>query len=481
MRVRIFLIFVFIGFRLICWSQPKFDDVLKTILQQPEYKNASVGIDVQDLKTGQTVYEFNAEKDLIPASTMKLVTSATALELLGADYRFETPVGYVGKIEKSKILNGNIVVVGGADPVLGSNYFNDYYFNDNFFDVWARKIKAAGIDRVEGDLILDGSVYDDEKIPATWVWEDIANYYGAGPNAFTVYDNLFHITFKSSRKAGKTTKIISMSPEIKGVEIKNEVFSADNNSDLAYVFGGPFDKKRVVRGTIPRNRRAFTIKAAVHHPEEIVASEFLKHLASAGVFISGKVRFEKVDKNSFQTVYIQQSPTLAEILKVLNYESVNLIAEHLLKQLAVEKNGVGNREVGIEIVKEFWQSKGFATDYLLMEDGSGLSHFNLISPHFFTSILKYMAIKSSNKDIFLSSLPGAGNGTLVRFSKKIFGDSLHAKSGSMTRVRCYSGYLETDSGKTVVFSIMFNHFLGSHSLLVGEIEKLLIEIKKSNY
>jgi D-alanyl-D-alanine carboxypeptidase/D-alanyl-D-alanine-endopeptidase (penicillin-binding protein 4) len=479
MRVRIFpvIIFTLIGFY--GWSQQPFSDALNTVLQQPEYKNASVGIAVRDMQTGKMVFEYNAEKDLIPASTMKLVTSATALELLGAGYRFETKIGYSGKIEKSKTLTGNIVVVGGADPVLGSDYFADYYFTDNFFDVWARKIKAAGIDRVEGDLILDGSVYDDEKIPATWVWEDIANYYGAGPSAFTVYDNLFKITFKSPRKAGKATEIIAISPEIKGIQIKNEVLSADNNSDLAYVFGGPFDKKRVIRGTIPRNRRAFTIKAAVHHPEEIVAAEFLKHLAGAGVFISGKVRFEKIDKNDFQTLYIQQSPPLAEIIKVLNYESVNLIAEHLLKQLAFEKNGVGNREAGIKIVKEFWQSKGVATDYFLMEDGSGLSHFNLVSPSFFTSVLKYMATKSSNKSAFLISLPGAGDGTLTRFNKDVFGGSLHAKSGSMTRVRCYSGYLKTDSGNDLIFSIMFNHFLGSHSKLVGEIDELFRVLKTS--
>jgi D-alanyl-D-alanine carboxypeptidase/D-alanyl-D-alanine-endopeptidase (penicillin-binding protein 4) len=480
MRVRIFLIFVFAGFSLISRSQQPFSDALNTVLQQPEYKNASIGIAVQNLKTGQTVFEFNAEKDLIPASTMKLITSATALELLGADYRFETPVGYTGKVENSKILNGNLVIIGGADPVLGSNYFTKYYFTDNFFDVWARKIKAAGIDKVEGDLILDGSIYDDEKIPATWVWEDIANYYGAGPGAFTIYDNLFHITFKSPRKAGKATEITSMWPDVNGLQIKNEVLSADNNRDMAYVFGGPFDKKRVVRGTIPRNRRAFTIKAAVHHPEEIVANEFLKHLASVGVFISGKVRFEKVDKNNFQAVYIQQSPALAEIIKVLNYESVNLIAEHLLKQLAVEKNGVGNREAGIEIVKEFWQSKGISTDHFLMEDGSGLSHFNLVSPHLFTTVLKYMATKSNNKKVFLSSLPGAGDGTFARFDRNVFGNSLQAKSGSMTRVRCYSGYLKTDSGNNVAFSIMFNHFLGSHSKLVGKIEELLQILKTSD-
>ncbi|MCF6357399.1 MAG: D-alanyl-D-alanine carboxypeptidase/D-alanyl-D-alanine-endopeptidase [Draconibacterium sp.] len=477
MKIRFFTILLFVLIANCGFTQNKFGEAVNTVLQQPEYKNASVGICIQELKLGETLFGLNDDKLLIPASTMKLITSATALELLGADFRFETKIGYIGETEKNNSLNGDLVIIGGADPVLGSEHFKEHYFNNHFLKVWAQQIKSAGIGKVEGDLILDGSVYDTEKIPGTWIWEDIGNYYGAGANAFTVYDNLFRITFRSPIKAGKATKIISMNPKIDELEIKNEVLSADNNSDMAYVFGSPFDKNRVIRGTIPRNRKAFTIKAAIHNPEEVLADEFLKYLAKEGVFISGKVRFEKVNKKAFQTVYIQQSPTLAEIIKVLNYESVNLIAEHLLKQIAVEKTGVGNRRAAIGIVKEFWQSKGISTDNIFIEDGSGLSHFNAVSPQFFIAILNYMNT-SSNKKPFLNSLPTAGKGTLSRFDSQLFpNNTLKAKSGSMTRVRCYSGYLKLDSGNRVSFSIMVNHFSGSHSKLVGEIEKLLVDLK----
>ena len=176
MKKRIFILSIFVFIEVCTFAQNRSIDILNGILQQAEYKNASVGVSVNRLNSGESLLELNKEKLLIPASTMKLVTSATALELLGADYRFETKVGYIGKTMKDNTLKGNIVVVGGADPVLGSRYFKDFYFKDNFFEVWARKIKAAGIEKVEGDLILDASVYDDEKIPATWVWEDIANY-----------------------------------------------------------------------------------------------------------------------------------------------------------------------------------------------------------------------------------------------------------------------------------------------------------------
>ena len=452
-------------------AQNRFENAVDQFLQQAEYRQASAGILIEDLEEGNIVYSLNPDRLLIPASTMKLITTATAFRVLGADYRFETQIGFTGKVNKKGILNGDLVVIGGADPTLGSEYFQDHYHH--FLQNWALQIKNAGIEKVEGDLVLDASVYDKEKVPATWIWEDIGNYYGAGAGAFTVYDNLFRITFRSSKKAGEPTEIISTWPKIDGLQMDNQVLSAADNRDNAYVFGSPFDKIRVVRGTIPANRSAFTIKAAIHNPAEVLADDFQKALAQNGVFLTGEVVFRKTERNALQIVYVQESPTLAEIAKVLNYESVNLFAEHFLKQLSVEKYGQGNREKGIALVQEFWEQK-IPGEHFFMEDGSGLSHFNAVSPSFFVELLTDMA----NDKAFIASLPEAGEGTLYAFSKANFpGRTLQAKSGSMTRVRCYSGYLKTDSGKELVFSIMVNHFSGSHSALIVEIETLLSALK----
>jgi D-alanyl-D-alanine carboxypeptidase/D-alanyl-D-alanine-endopeptidase (penicillin-binding protein 4) len=186
--------------------------------------------------------------------------------------------------------------------------------------------------------------------------------------------------------------------------------------------------------------------------------------------------YQKVDKKAIKTVFIQESPTLAEIAEILNHESVNLFAEHFLKQIAVETKGLGEREYAIDLLKDFWNKKGVSTEYLFMEDGSGLSHFNAIAPNFFTKLLVLMR----DNNAFVNSLPVAGQGTLARFDKKLLpGKTLLAKSGSMTRVRCYSGYLHCDSGKILAFSFMFNHFSGSHSALIKEIENLFVVLKKS--
>ncbi|WP_340112903.1 D-alanyl-D-alanine carboxypeptidase/D-alanyl-D-alanine endopeptidase [Maribellus mangrovi] len=475
MIARFFFILFLGSFSLFLQAQENFENSINELLKKPEYKNATVGILVSDLESGEKLYSRNAQKLLIPASTMKLITSATAIEILGDDYRFQTKLGFTGKINRNKVLKGNLVLTGGADPALGSEYFQDHYYH--FLQKWVQKVKEAGIDKIDGDLVLDASVYDTEKVPATWIWEDIGNYYGAGANAFTVYDDMFRISFRSPKKVGEPTEIISTWPKIEGIKIKNEVRSAGDNRDNAYVFGSPLDKIRVIRGTIPANRRAFTIKAAIHDPGQVLAADFQQALIDKGVFLSGNVIFKNVDKSEVQNIFIQESPTLAEITKVLNYESVNLFAEHFLKQIAVENTGIGNREDGIEMVKEYWQDRGLAADAIFMEDGSGLSHFNAVSPAFFVEMLSKMVYNKA----FVASLPEAGEGTLYSFAQAKFpGRTLQAKSGSMTRVRCYSGYLKADSGQELVFSIMFNHFSGSHSALVKEIEHLLLELQETN-
>jgi serine-type D-Ala-D-Ala carboxypeptidase/endopeptidase (penicillin-binding protein 4) len=455
-------------------AQENFENTVSKVLGKPDYENASVGIEVVDLSSGEELYSLNAQKLLIPASTMKLITIATAFEILGADYRFQTMIGFTGEISRDKVLKGDLVLTGGADPALGSEYFQDHYHH--FLQHWAQQIKNAGIDKIDGNLVLDASIYDTEKIPATWIWEDIGNYYGAGANAFTVYDNMFRITFRSPKSIGDQTKVIAIYPRITGMTIKNEVLSANDNRDNAYVFGSPLDKTRAIRGTIPANRSAFTIKAAIHDPAEVLATDLQQVLAQSGVFISGDILFKSVDQSKVQNIFIQESPTLTEIAKVLNYESVNLFAEHFLKQLAVERTGVGKRQEAIDIVHNYWQQRGL-NDEFFMEDGSGLSHFDAVSPAFFVELLTAMA----DNDAFVNSLPTAGKGTLNRFHRSLFpGNTLQVKSGSMTRVRCYSGYLTADSGKELVFSIMFNHFSGSHSDLVKEVEDLLLVLKQQN-
>lgn len=478
MKARCFATFFFTISFLAGFAQQSLKTCVDALISKPEYRHAQIGVHVIDLRTGETVCGLNEEKLFIPASTQKMITSATALELLEPDYRFKTKLCYRGKI-RNNVLKGDLVVIGGGDPTLGSEYFNKNLEQSDFLDIWAERIQNAGIRFIEGNLIFDGSIYDDETIPDTWIWEDIGNYYGAGASPFSVYDNLYRITFSSPKKAGEKTTITHIYPEMNDLEIDNRVLSSDVNRDMAYVFGSPLDSKRVIRGTIPENRKSFTIKAANHHPEKLLASQLLEKMAKHGIFIKGEIIFEKTPHEKIRTIYIHESPALKEIIKVTNYESVNLFAEHLLKQLSAEKNGKGSRAESIKILKDFWQEKGLDTAQFFMEDGSGLSHFNAVSPVFFTSLLKFMATVSPDSAKFIYSLPPAGEGTLQRFSPTNFpGNTLRAKSGSMTRVRAFCGYLTSDSGNQYAFSILVNHFPGSFRELDNTIENLLVRLRE---
>ncbi len=386
MKVRFLIIAVILFWGEYLQAQSEYDKVLENILALPEYKNAQVGVAISDVKTSRILYESNGEKLMIPASVLKLVTSAAALEILGSDFRFKTRIGYSGNIENG-VLKGDLIILGGGDPALGSEYFHNHYFVPHFMDTWIQSIKAAGIRSVEGRLVTDNSLYGNERIPTTWIWEDMGNYYGTVSSALSIYDNLSRITFQSPAAAGMPTKILSVYPEIKEIQWNNEVLSSDINRDKAYVFGSPVDNQRIIRGTIPRNRNLFTIKASNPFPEHLLTDEFLSRLSSEGIFVTGPVVVGKIIMKEFQMLLSYESPVLSEIVKILNHESVNLFAEHLVKQIAAELTGVGDREAGLKIISEFWSSKGLDVRQLFMEDGSGLSHFNAVSPSFLSACI----------------------------------------------------------------------------------------------
>ncbi|HEX7584474.1 MAG TPA: D-alanyl-D-alanine carboxypeptidase, partial [Prolixibacteraceae bacterium] len=225
----------------------------------PGLANASVCMAVSDNQTGEMLIKSEPQLSLVPASILKVVTTATALEVFGPDFRFTTTLSYSGII-RNDTLFGDLQIIGGGDPTLGSMYFPE---NNHFQKDWIKAIQDKKISVVTGNLVADATIYESQMIPDTWAWEDIGNYYGAGASGISVYDNLYEIHLSSENADGKPTKIIGIHPEIPNLELQNEVLSSDLNSDQAYVFGSPLENKRIIRGTIPKNKTDFVIKASV--------------------------------------------------------------------------------------------------------------------------------------------------------------------------------------------------------------------------
>ena len=465
-----FCFFIFLIFLYLSASAQKLSDseLVTKFVSQEIFKSASIGIEIRDLKTGGIIAEHQSEKSLTPASTQKLVTTAAALEILGADFQFRTDVFITGRIDKDGVLMGNLVIKGYGDPTLASKYFPQ---NNRFISSIYKELKNNGISQINGKLIVDNS-YFESSIPRTWIWEDIGNYYGAVPHALSYKDNTYTLHFES-KEAGTLTEIKKIDGKQNGISFSNEVLSSTINKDRAYIFGGTTSEHRLIEGTIPQNRSDFKVKGAISKPEIVLLSDLRNVLYAGGIPIKEQSFKTKTQKTLLQF----NSPPLSEIVAITNQKSINLFADHLLFQIGLTQNKLGDWQSGINATKEFWQSKGIDSTSLFLFDGSGLSHFNAISAKSLNQILTQMN-KSKNAEIFFKSLPIAGkNGTLKSFGKQSdLTGNFKAKTGSMTGVRSYSGLLIKKDGQQIAISLIINNYSCSSKLLNESLEAMFIEL-----
>ncbi|HKJ41888.1 MAG TPA: D-alanyl-D-alanine carboxypeptidase/D-alanyl-D-alanine-endopeptidase [Sunxiuqinia sp.] len=463
----------------IALSQEKhtLQDDVNLWINDPALEHASIGIYMLDADHGKVLAETSPQLSLVPGSILKLLTTSTALDMLGADYRFKTRVAYSGEIRNDTLV-GNLYVIGGGDPALGSKYFKDHYLKNNFLDQWVNAIQQLHIKYITGNLITDATIFEDQLIPNTWIWEDLGNYYGAGACGLSVYDDMYKIHFSSPQEAGQPTKVEYTNPFIPELKLNNQVTSSDINRDEAYVFGAPTENTRVIRGTIPKDRTDYVVKASIPNPPYLLAWQLTSRLQDANISMAGMIKSRKYKETlpKLHPITKTVSPPLIDLIRVTNHESVNLFAEHLLKYLSFLMDGQGSTKGGIKVVTDFWQQRGIDMDGLFMADGSGLSRFNSVTPKEIVEVLNYMKNKSPNGNDFFSSLAYVPNGTLHYFNPVNFpGTTLRAKSGSMTRVRCFAGQLITKRHQTILFSIMLNNFSCSQHKAIKLAEELLVD------
>ncbi|PKQ65538.1 D-alanyl-D-alanine carboxypeptidase/D-alanyl-D-alanine-endopeptidase [Labilibaculum filiforme] len=432
------------------------------------FYSAGIGMVISDVKTGAVLAINQAHLALTPASTQKLITTAAALEILGSNYQFTTSIETDGEILANGTLNGNVIVRGAGDPTLGSKYFET---DKTITQQIAEQIKALGIKKIQGKLIADDT-YIQAKIPATWIWEDIGNYYSAIPNALNFQDNWYSLFF-SSGKAGSQTQLVRTVPNTTGLIFDNQVKSSVLNRDLAYIFGGNTSNQRRIEGSIPQNRAEFEVKGALLHPKNSLLEALNKSILEESISIENMVIPSKERKILFSLL----SPKLKEIIKLTNQKSINLFADQLLFEIGAKEFGEASWENGIHAVKNFWEKEDLPTKYISLYDGCGLSHFNAVSAGFFDQLLQFM-YRSKYAGEFTSSLPVAGkSGTLKSFGKNsnLLGN-WKAKTGSMTGVRTYCGYLQTKNGKEFAVTILINNYSCSTSTINNKLLILLNQL-----
>jgi len=478
--MQIILLLTVILFRLTSYAQTAKDVrlAIKTMATDKELKNASISFYALDLDSGKVISGYGSNKSLVPASTMKLITTATVLELLGAKKTLKTSIRYSGSIDSNHILNGNIYIKGGGDPALGSKRYKKHY--GNFINKWAKEIVALGIDSINGRVIANASIFSNQMIPSTWIWGDLGNYYGAGPSGLSVYENICYLEIKSGNK-GDSTQITCVTPYIPNLTFDNQVKSMRTNKDLSYIFGAPYQDNRIIKGGIPIKRSSFTVKGSIPDPAYLTAFELDMELRNLGLKISNTATTlnKSNNKQEEKTVLIStlNSPQIKSLVKQTNTYSINLYAEHFINLIGLKKYKSGDTGSGTQAVLEFWKKTGMDVEGLYINDGSGLSRFNGVTARQLVSVLTYMK-DSKNASYFINSLPVAGKtGTLKSIGKgsAAYG-KIRAKSGYMTRVRSYAGYVTTKNNKTIAFALIVNNYNCSAYQMKKKMEQVMIKL-----
>ena len=447
-------------------------------LSDSSMAHASVSLYIIDAANSEIIAENNPDKSLQPASVMKLITTAASIDLLGRAYTFKTTLAYSGKIKKgSGKLNGNIIIIGGGDPALGSENFPDQY--GNFVKKWVEVISELGIKRIRGRVVTDDSYYDYLPVPANWNWEDIGNYYGAGVYGLSIFDNTLKIHFKTGAE-GSIPVLTTIQPPGSGIEFRNFLRS-HGSADEGYVFSAPYSSGGWIAGSIPADMVDFVLKASIPDPPLFAAKLLEKELKEAGIKISYSASTARLipglQHDKISVIDEITSPPLSSIIEVLNHKSINLYAEDLVKELGRSLKGEGSASAGKKVIMQYLDSCGIGTEGMFIEDGSGLSTQDAINSRQLVKLLLHMKKNSSSFGDYLNSLPDPGKeGTLKKyFRDEAFDSRLKAKSGSMTWVRSFAGYFTTMTGKEMIFSIIVNNYTGPAIKVISGMEEIIKE------
>ncbi len=432
---------------------------ISTLVNDPNLANGLVGIHIESLKDGSVLYSQNEHKIFMPASNMKLFTSAAGLVKLGPEFRYKTDFKYLGKMTDNT-LNGDLIIKGAGDPTISGRFRDENLLA--YFEDWADSLKKHGIDRIEGDLIGDISAFSGPPLGEGWGWDDQPYWYSAQTGALCFNDNCVDLTIRPGQNPGDPVTV-SVSPRTDYVEIQNRALTVPADSS---------DRLRISRlqgtnvieiwGTMSRDTDKETESITVEKPALYFLTVLRNVLQEKGIEVAGTIRAIKKRGQAEADsglVFSHLSPPLQEIIRVINKPSHNLYAEQMLMTLGAEFEERGSADLGSKVVSAWLHSIGVAPAEFVMVDGSGLSRKNLVAPLSTAALLRYM-YHHKNFDIFYNSLPIAGvDGTIKGRMKGTKAEgNVHAKTGYVRHVRSLSGYVHDLDGNPWIFVTMVNHY-----------------------
>ncbi len=442
---------------------------------------------VADAATGSVLYEWNADKYFTPASNTKMFTTALAMARLGPDFRWRTTIETRAAVDKYGRLLGDLVLVGRGDPNLSNRKFP---FEkeverdgppEKILAALADQIVARGIRQIEGDVVGDDSYFQDSRYPSGWAIDDLTAGYGAPVSALCVNDNAVFVEYRPGDYEGSPAWF-GVEPWAEFYTFRNEMRTAAAGSRRrVWAEREPGSREVTLRGNVPLGEEPRSFTLAVEEPAEFAAALLKRLLEAHGVRVYGAARGQHVQPMQtavMPTVLAEhQSVTLSEAVKLINKISQNLHTEILLRTVAREIGGVGSTDRGRELAQEFFASIGIAEGDVAIQDGSGLSRMNLITPRAAVTLLRWVA-QQPWADAYFASLPVSGqDGTLdSRMKDSPAAGRIHAKTGTLANSNGLSGFADTLHGRRLVFSMFGNlHNLRGATALMDAICIAMVE------
>ena len=428
---------------------------IEAILNDPLLASSNIGIKVASLGTGEVLYEKASKKLYHPASTMKLITAATALVKLGPNHRFRTSL-YVDYLEDGQTL-GNIYLKGGGDPV----------FNSNDLEKMVERLVEMNLKDLQGDIVVDETYFDAVRWGKGWMWDDgpIGGYY-PHLSALTINRNGVLVHISPGDKVDDPVRV-HLDPPTQYMKIVNDATTVGHSEKTRLTLkrkdGSTEENLLMLDGVMAMGQATMNRRVDVLAPALYCGTLLREILAKRGVTLQGKVRYGEVPEGTAEII-THVSPPLSRILWEMNKPSDNLIAELLLKTIGAKLRGApGTAEKGLGVISSFLNEIGIDWEHYTLADGSGVSRYNLVTASLLADLLVYMFRNFAVMPEYLASLPVGGvDGTLTGRMRGMTAEGiLRAKTGTLRGLTALAGYTVTADGETVAFSIIMSNYHGS--------------------
>ena len=420
------------------------------------------GVDVRSLDSGERLYHLDAGRLMMPASNMKIFTTAAAAEILGWDYRFTTRLETAAPIEGG-YLKGDLIVRGGGDPTINARDGRA----PAVLAEWANALRAAGVAEINGRIVGDDQLFDDDGIGPGWAWDYLQFGYAAPVGALEYNENLATLSVQPGPQESGGA-IVTLSPGA-GLRLSSRVSTVAPGGTTEISYRRRLDEPILeVNGTIAAGSAAQTRTVAVVNPTLFFAQSLKDALIERGIRVNGDavdmddIAMELLTQTGERRVLAStQSPPLREIATTLMKVSQNLYAETLAKAIGAARGGLGTYNGGLETIRKQIASWGIPDDAYVIADGSGLSRYNYVSAGSVVEVLEHMYKDPKHKDAFVATFPIAGrDGTVsTRMRRTRAEGNAAAKTGSIANARSLSGFVRTRDGEMLVFSILANDFV----------------------